>query len=186
MSIDEKVGVENSLFFLKSAVKVLYKKRKYAESESEEDEEDSEEEHDFKSTIIEEDSVQNFIANMPKKNIILTKEDKKQVLGLFDVIKEAVIEKGTVNIDTTAASITRRVLIKKPYYSHVKTKEIKRWCSKREKKREKSGRKTKEILESEVWGNLVLGMFEFSEGVIDNEVNLSICCISDLCHCIFY
>lgn len=68
------------------------------------------------------------------KNIILTKVDKNQVLGLFDVIKEAVIEKGTVDIDTTAASITRRVLIKKPYCSHVKIKEIKRWCSKREKK----------------------------------------------------
>ena len=186
LSIDEKVGVENSLFFLKSAVRVLYKERKYAESESEEDEEDLEEEQDFKSTIIEEDSVQNFIANMPKKNIILTKEDKNQVLGLFDVIKEAVIEIGAVDIDTTAASITRRVLIKKPYYCHVKTKEIKRWCSKREKKREKSGRKINEIFESEVWGNLVLGMFEFSEGVNDNEVNLSTCGISDLCNCIFY
>ena len=108
---------------------------------------------------------------MPTKNIILTKEDKSQILGLFDVIKEAVIEKGSININTTAASITKRVLIKKPYYSHIKTKDIKRWCSKREKKRERGGRKINGIFESEVWGNLVLGIFESSEGVTENEVN---------------
>ena len=135
VSVEEKVGVENSLFFLKSAVKVLYKKRKSDDSESEGEEIEPEEEQDFNSDIIQEESVQSFIAKMPTKNIILTKEDKSQILGLFDVIKEAVIEKGSVNINTTAASITKRVLIKKPYYSHIKTKDIKRWCSKREKRK---------------------------------------------------
>ena len=171
VSVEEKVGVENSLFFLKSAVKVLYKKRKSDDSESEGEEIEPEEEQDFNSDIIQEESVQSFIAKMPTKNIILTKEDKSQILGLFDVIKEAVIEKGSVNINTTAASITKRVLIKKPYYSNIKTKDIKRWCSKREKKRERGGRKINGIFESEVWGNLVLGIFESSEGVTENEVN---------------
>ena len=137
-------------FFLKSAVKVLYKKRKSDDSESEGEEIEPEEEQDFKSGIIQEESVQSFIAKMPTKNIILTKEDKSQILGLFDVIKEAVIEKGSVNINTTAASITKRVLIKKPYYSHIKTKDIKRWCTKREKKRERGGRKINGVFESEV------------------------------------
>ena len=156
---------------MKSAVKVLYKKRKSDDSESEGEEIEPEEEQDFKSDIIQEESVQRFIAKMPTKNIILTKEDKSQILGLFDVIKEAVIEKGSVNINTTAASITKRVLIKKPYYSHIRTKDTKRWCSKREKKRERGGRKINGIFESEVWGNLVLGIFEPSEGVTENEVN---------------
>ena len=156
---------------MKSAVKVLYKKRKSDDSESEGEEIEPEEEQDLKSDIIQEESVQSFIAKMLTKNIILTKEDKSQILGIFDVIKEAVIEKGSININTTAASITKRVLIKKPYYSHIKTKDIKRWCSKREKKRERGGRKINGIFESEVWGNLVLGIFESSEGVTENEVN---------------
>lgn len=96
LSLEEKVGVENSLFFLKSAVKVLIKKRKSDESESEVDEDEPEEEDDFKSVIIRDDSVQSFIARMPTKYVILTKEDKSQTLGLFYVIKEAVIEKGSV------------------------------------------------------------------------------------------
>ena len=180
LSVEEKVGVENSLFFLKSAVKVLYKKRKSDESESEEDEDEPEEEDDFKSIIIRDDSVQSFIAKMPTKNIILTKEDKSQILGLFDVIKEAVIEKGSIEIITTAASC---ILIKKPYYSHIKTKDIKRWCSKREKKRERGGRKINGIFESEVWGNLVLGIFEPKEGVNENEVNSFLCCVTISYHC---
>lgn len=46
LSVDEKVGVENSLYFLKYAVKVLYKKRKLngdeVELEAEEEEEEEE------------------------------------------------------------------------------------------------------------------------------------------------
>ena len=142
---------------MKSAVKALHKKRKSDDSESEEEDDEPDEEQGFKSLIIREDSVQSFITKMPTKKIILTREDKSQILGLFDTIKEAVIEKGFVNVNTTASSITKRVLIKRPYHSHVKTKDIKRWCCKREKKRKRGGRKINGIFESEVWGNLVLG-----------------------------
>jgi hypothetical protein len=57
-SVDEKVGIENSLFFLKSAVKVLYKKRKRDIIESASDgNEEIDSVDDFEKTIINNDRV---------------------------------------------------------------------------------------------------------------------------------
>jgi hypothetical protein len=87
-SIDEKVGAENSM-------KVLYKKRKLngdeadLEVQEEEYEESNDEKNEFRNEIIQEDSVQCAIKNLPSTNIVLSKEDKSGIMTLLDAIKES-------------------------------------------------------------------------------------------------
>lgn len=59
-----------------------------------------------------------------------------------------------------AVSITRQILGETNYYSHVKTQDIRRWSDKRARKLEKRGRKIDENFEAQVWGNLILCIFE--------------------------
>jgi hypothetical protein len=90
-SVEEKVGVENSFFFLKSAVKVLHKKRNWdIESESDNGvEEDNDDEDDsFENRIIQGEAVQSAVKSLPKKNVSFTKKDKGVLMKLFDVVKK--------------------------------------------------------------------------------------------------
>ena len=160
-SVDEKVGIENSLFFLKSAVKVLHKKRKRDIIESaSDDNEEIDSVDDFEKTIINNDRVQKALKELPKKNVTINKKDKVAILNLLDVTKKMVETKTNYNSDRIATKITKKILAKLPSYRHIKKKELNRWCSKRMKKVVKSGRKVNEEFESQVWGNLLLCVFE--------------------------
>jgi hypothetical protein len=178
-SIDEKVGAENSFYFLKSAVKVLYKKRKLngdeadLEVQEEEYEESDDERNEFRNEIIQEDSVQCAIRNLPSTNIVLSKEDKSGIMTLFDAIKESLMERECAEVDTTAVQITRQILGDTNYYCHVKTQDIRRWSERRERKLEKRGRKIDENFEAQVWGNLILCIFERNDEVDAEEVSYS-------------
>ena len=96
-SIDERVGYENSLFFLKSAVYILHKKRKWDITESSSDDSDENDSDDsvddFKKIIINDEIVQNALKKLPKKNVTITKKDKVAILNLLDVTKITVENK---------------------------------------------------------------------------------------------
>ena len=181
-SIDERVGCENSLFFLKSAVKVLYKKRKWDITESSSDDSDENDSDDsvddFEKIIINDEIVQNAVKKLPKKNVTITKKDKVAILNLLDVTKKTVENKLSKKNDTIAITITRGILSKLPSYRHIKKKELNRWCSKRMKKIIKSGRKINEEFESQVWGNLLLCIFEDKKEESADEVAFLYHCIT--------
>ena len=86
-SVEEKVGVENSFFFLKSAVKVLHKKRKWdIESESdngveEDDDDDNDEDDSFENRTILGEAVQSAVKCEKKKKVQWSSSSVKILLS---------------------------------------------------------------------------------------------------------
>lgn len=81
-------------------------------------------------------------------------------MSLFEAIKGSLSERGRSEVASSAVPIARQILGKTNYYSHVRSQDIRRWSDKRERKLEKRGRKIDENFESQVWGNLILCIFE--------------------------
>ena len=162
-SVEEKVGVENSFFFLKSAVKVLHKKRNWdieLESDNGVEEDNDAEDDSFENRIIQGEAVQSAVKSLPKKNVSFTKKDKGVVMKLFDVVKKEVEMRVTSKSEIIAMSITKNILSEIPYYRPIKKKDIRRWCCRRLRKIQKSGKKINEEFEAQIWGNLLLCVFE--------------------------
>lgn len=169
-SVEGVVGEKNSLYFLKSAVKILdFKQRKMNNMEREVDEEGSsedEEEENSTGQYIEHEEYRNdarmkmALSNIPNKNITYTTEDIKNVLEVFDVVKVLVSERNTDKINSKSAACTVEMLIENTYYSQLTVRTVLRWSETREKINAKPGRKIDNNFESEVWGKLMLCVFE--------------------------
>jgi hypothetical protein len=118
-SVEGVVGEKNSLYFLKSAVKILdFKQRKQNNLEDEDIESDSDDdEDDIIPTYVEYEEYKNderlkvVIENVPGKNIIFTAENIKNVLKVFDVVKLMVSEKNISKINNKSAAITVETFI---------------------------------------------------------------------------
>jgi hypothetical protein len=100
------------------------------------------------------------LSNIPNKNITYTTEDIKNVLEVFDVVKVLVSEKNTDKINSKSAACTVEMLIENTYYSQLTVRTVLRWSETREKINAKPGRKIDNNFESEVWGKLMLCVFE--------------------------
>jgi hypothetical protein len=169
-SVEGVVGEKNSLYFLKSAVKILdFKQRKQNNLEDEDIESDSDDdEDDIIPTYVEYEEYKNderlkaVIENVPGKNIIFTAEDIKNVLKVFDVVKLMVSEKNISKINNKSAAITVEMLRAHTYYSQLTARSVIRWHGTRDKINAKPGRKVDATFESEVWGKLMLCVFERS------------------------
>ena len=55
-----------------------------------------------------------------------------------------------------------------PYYSQISSRTILRWNDVRDRNKEKPGRKISEEFEAEVWGNLMLCVFEKKNDEVRN------------------
>jgi hypothetical protein len=169
-SVEGVVGEKNSLYFLKSAVKILdFKQRKQNNLEDEDIESDSDDdEDDIIPTYVEYEEYKNderlkvVIENVPGKNIIFTAENIKNVLKVFDVVKLMVSEKNISKINNKSAAITVEMLRAHTYYSQLTARSVIRWHGTRDKINAKPGRKVDATFESEVWGKLMLCVFERS------------------------
>jgi hypothetical protein len=169
-SVEGVVGEKNSLYFLKSAVKILdFKQRKNNNEEEEDGDSDAENDEDEinpDDTEYEEykndERLKKAIENVPGKNIIFSGEDIKNVLKVFDIVKLMVAEKNTTKINSKAATITVDKLSEHAYYSQLTTRAVLRWYAARGKIIAKPGRKIDISFESEVWGKLMLCVFERS------------------------
>jgi hypothetical protein len=89
-------------------------------------------------------------------------------LDLFDVVKEVAVRRDYKDVINTSISTTAQILSEFPYYSQASERTINRWHTNRDRCNIKPGRKVNEKFESEVWGNLMLCIFENSE----NEVSV--------------
>ena len=180
-SVDKVVGEKNSLYFLKSAVKILdFKKRKYSmllqddekEDNSGDDEEDSgSEECDEYEAYRSDNRLIAALDKLPQKNIVYCSNDIEKILGVFYVVKEMVSEKKTRSINFKSASLTADILSEDSYYSQLTGRTVLRWYEVKDKQFEKPGRKINEKFESEVWGKLMLCIFEKS----NENVSATLC-----------
>ena len=133
-SVEEKVGEDNSLFFLKSAVKVLNKKRKLKDDDAEEEEEEVDK--DLMNEFLQDIRLQSVTNELSIKVMTFTREEKKIFLNLLDVVKTLLISKNCLKVDKTALKMTECILGRRAYYNHVKVRDLQRWNIRRNKKLE--------------------------------------------------
>ena len=94
------------------------------------------------------------------KNITYTEDDKTEILALFQIILGTAQEKKNKNCERIAAETTSTILRTNTYYSNLTTRTIIRWISVRNKKKSATGPKINDEFEEEVWGILMLCIFE--------------------------
>ena len=183
-SVDEVVGEKNSFFFLKSAVKILdFKKRKHSvilqdeqdgRSEDDEEDNDSQECSEFESYMSDE-RLRTALDKLPSKNIVYSSDDMENILELYGIVKEVVYEKTSNRVSMKAAKLTIDMLDTNSNYSQLTARTFLRWYEMEDKESEKPGRKINEKFESEVWGMLMLCIFEKA----NEDVSVIACFISD-------
>ena len=81
---------------------------------------------------------------------------------LYNVVRKVAVERDYEEHDSVAADLTEEIFKTKNYYSTISSRTIHRWYLLCNKKIEESGKKNSEF-EKEVWGNLVLCVFEKNE-----------------------
>ena len=179
-SVEGVVGEKNSLYFLKSAVKILDFKTRKQENLDDGDSDSDEEELSISPDNIqyeeyqEDERLKRAIANVSGKNIVFSADDIKNVLNFFDVVKLVVTEKQTTRINNKSATITVEMLSEHAYYYQLTTRAVLRWQEARGKCNEKPGRKVDVSFESEVWGKLMLCVFERSSTNVSLLINMCI------------
>ena len=163
---DDSFGKKHSVFYLESALKKA-KKRQDSEPKSEEKIEINVENNhiDFiaEDAIDDDIRIKNALKDLPSKNVLFSDEDQSNILLLFKVVRTVAFERDYECPDFVAAEITEKVLKNKNYYSTIPARTISRWFVLSEKENKKSGRKINTKFDAEVWGNLMMCVFEKKE-----------------------
>ena len=114
--------------------------------------------------------MKNALSDLPVKNVIFDADDQKNVMLIYEVVKKVVEERDYTNIIAVAADITEELLDNNKYYSTISARTIIRWSSVKNVNK-KPGRKVNNEFEADVWGNLMLCMFEKNENdVVSFEI----------------
>ena len=167
-------GPKHALHYLESAVKEESNRKRKLDANSEEvnnyDDNGIEERYDDISLvdITDDDRVVEAVSDIPDKYINFGEEDVKIVLAVFDAVKVVVVEREYKYIRTQSARITCEIMHSIPYYSQISSRTILRWNDVRDRNKEKPGRKISEKFESEVWGNLMLRVFQKKNDEVRN------------------
>ena len=113
--------------------------------------------------------VVNALALLPIKNVLFETDDQTNILKIYSVVKSVVEERSYRNPTIIAADITEELLSNNNYYSAITSRTIIRWCSVLNKSNKKPGRRINVDFEADVWGNIMLCMFEKNK---DEKVKL--------------
>lgn len=159
-------GEKNINFYLESAIKSEEtKKRKFdscddknSDSGNEKKDSDSDDDENGNLALDEieyDEEVLTMVSKLPLKYITFGDEDKKNIIELFETVREVAINREYLKCDNVAASKTAKILSEINYYSTIKARTILRWYSVKDKECEKSGPKIDRQFESEIWGNLM-------------------------------
>lgn len=169
-SVKRKFGYNNVQYYLESAVKLeSIKKQKlinsgeYIEDENEKGDFNSEDGNDGDLALNEiqnDDGVLEMLSKLKAKYIIFGDEDQNSVVALFEVVRCVALNREYVSFEKIASKITAKMLSEINYYSTIKARTILRWYSVKDKIDKKSGPKIIANFESEIWGNLMLCIFE--------------------------
>lgn len=175
--IDKTFGEKHSIFYLESALKKAKKRGKRSGDNNNEVDENivikcefDHIDHLALSEVSNDIRVKNVLMDLPVKNVIFDADDQKNVMLIYDVIKKVVEERDYTNVIYVAADITEELLKKNKYYSTISARTILRWSSVKSVNK-KPGRKVNIDFEADVWGNLMLCMFEKNE---DDAVSFEI------------
>lgn len=87
-------------------------------------------------------------------------------LKLFEVVRTVALDQEYKDVHHTSALATAALLSEIPYYSQISERTIRRRVKEQDKK--KPGRKISEVFESEVWGNLLMCVFEQNNNEASN------------------
>jgi hypothetical protein len=107
--------------------------------------------------------VKESLSLLPKRNIILTDEEKENVLRVFDVISsiiEQFPDEDKIKTKCIVAEITKKILANHPVYSELVPNNIERWNEVRNMIKKKPGRKINQDFEAAVWSKLMICEFE--------------------------
>ena len=163
-------GKQYTNFYLASALKKS-KKRKYEENELDEyDDESSDDDEIVESEceFMDDSRVLNALSSIPVKYVTFSDEDQDKVLSLYAVIRDVAVERDHIRPNKIAAKSTVKILQNHTHYSNISTRTIRRWYDLKDTNFKKTGRKIDEVFESEVWGNLMLCIFNKK----NDEVNI--------------
>ena len=128
------------------------------------------------------------ITKLPRKYLVYGDEDQSTIISLFEIVKGVVVERDHVLLDIVASTTTAKILSENKYYCAVEARTILRWYLSKDKKIKKSGPKIENVFESEVWGNLMLCMFENSPNQVRENPVILVCFIlcTFLVHVVVY
>jgi hypothetical protein len=99
------------------------------------------------------------LSAIPDKYVIFSEEDQEKVLSLYGIIREVAKERDHKHANKLAAKVTIKILQNSKYYSQITRRTINRWYDLKDSESQRAGRKVDEVFESEVWGNLMLCVF---------------------------
>ena len=142
-SIEEKFGEKDSLFYLQSAIKVaVVRKIKYdemltnsthdeIENENREEEDSEEEEKEIANMITEDfendERIIKAFTDLPRKYVLFGDEDRKNVIELFEIVREIAINRDYKDADFVSSSAVAKLLSQVPYYSQISERTMRRW-----------------------------------------------------------
>ena len=177
VNAESRFGPDHSLFYLESAVKRAKKRKLKQIATQGNDAENNEDKSDTENDDAEDDALQNIgageliydpriliaLSNIPAKHVIFAESDKTNVSALYTVVKIVAAERDYKNLKLAAAIATKEILQNNSYYANITTRTIMRWAASENSVSLKPGRKVNEEFENEVWGNLMLCIFEKNE-----------------------
>jgi hypothetical protein len=190
-------GEKHSLFYLESAVRQATKRKRKRiinnndndennEVEYEENDDNEEHLHNLgEEEILLDPRVLLELSTIPAKYVIYSQDDKKNVTALYNVIKVVADERDYKNVNLVAAATTKQILEGKSYYANLSTRTIMRWVSTENTVSARPGRKISEDFENEVWGNLMLCIFEKNDVQVCNKLHCKLKYYHDLILIIF-
>ena len=178
-SAEKEFGEKHSLFYLQSAVKIASDRKRKFDARDDDDKENNIEESEDEEGELELDMINdNFenddkiiqaTADLPRKYIVFGEEDQNNMLNLLEIVREVASRRDYKEVNNISISATAQILSEFPYYSQASERTLNRWYTSRDITSNKPGRKINEKFESEVWGNLMLCIFEKN----GNEVSYS-------------
>lgn len=177
-TMETNYGEKNVKFYLQSAINTSSSKRRKFFYDTEKSGSESDTENLDVLAVVDihdDDRVLKAITNLPRKYLVYGYEDQSTIISLFEIVKGVVMEHDYALPDIVASTTTAKILSENKYYCAVEARTILRRYLSKDKKKKKSGPKIENISESEVWGNLMLCMFENGPNQVRQNLDNLIC-----------
>lgn len=125
--------------------------------------------------------VVNALHKIKKKNVVMSAEEKFQILTVYDAVRNVLSEIDASDIDEEAAAATLKLIQSYNGICNVSLRSIVRLNVCRDNVLKQRGKKIDRDFESEVWGNLMLCYYETDNNEVreksnkSNNINVSLC-----------
>ena len=167
-SVEKEYGEEHAAFYLNGAIeKSETKKRKISTAliddnhvNNDDSEISSDEESDYNILDDYEENNTHHSADLDKDERVLSVKDRDNILNIFNVIFSLAMERDYKRPTLTATEAASKLLGTRTYYSQISARTILRWHEHRDKINNRTGEKVNVEFESDMWGKLMLFIFE--------------------------